>query len=180
MRQVIPEKLIDRCQSGEASAQMELYSMLFGSVYSSALRITRDSVSAQEIAQDSFLKIFRDINRYRDRLDLVVRRIAINASIDLLRRRKVIFVEFSSLCDVDNHDQEPLDDELPDTVYHDIESIKRSIDALPTGYRLVITLRLIDELSFDEIAAQMDITSSTARSQFTRARRKLIEIIKQR
>lgn len=174
MTPVITDTLIDRCHAGDSTAQMELYSLLFRSVYSSALRITHDTQSAEEITQDSFLKVFKDINKYRDRLHFAIRRIAINGSIDLLRRRRVSFVEFSSQSDVAEQ-EEPYDEE---PVAQSVDDIKRAIEELPTGYRLAITLRLIEELSFEDIASELGITASTARSQFIRAKQKLIEILR--
>ena len=173
MSSQISEKLVEQCRRGEHAAQMEFYSLLFGSVYNAALRITRNSQDAEEIAQEAFLKFFKRIDKYYDKLPHIVRRIAINGSIDLLRRRKNDFLEFSDK-------QYLVEDEAPppnEDFDADIKRIKEAIDRLPTGYRLVITLRLIEDLSFEEVAAELGITASTARSQFLRAKHRLVELL---
>lgn len=171
MTPTISEQLIDRCCKGEHQAQMELYSLLFRAVYSSALRITCNAHDAEDIAQESFLKAFRNLEKYRDGLPFILRRMAINASIDLLRKRKVSLVEMGPQHDIAQQAEDPVDTQ------QDIEAIKAAIGQLPTGYRVVITLRLIEDLSFEQIAEELQISSSTARSQFVRAKERIIEII---
>lgn len=173
MNPIIPEQLIDRCCRHESAAQMELYSLLFRSAYGSSLRILRNASDAQEIVQESFLKIFKNIEKYRSGLPYVLRRITINASIDLLRKRRVVFVEFSPHEDIAEQDSESLE-----TVEADVQAIKKAIEQLPTGYRLALTLRLIEDLSFEEIAHELGISASTARSQYARARQKTVEILR--
>lgn len=176
MTTIISDKLIKRCRRNEHTAQMELYAILFRSVYSASLRITGNTEDAQEIAQESFLKFFINIDQYYEKLPHIIRRIAINASIDMLRRRRVSFVELTPVHDRGEIDQ--ADENLLEEQQQNVAAIKASIEQLPTGYRLVITLRLIEDLSFEDIASELGITSSTARSQFTRAKQKLIDILK--
>lgn len=173
---IISDKLIKRCRRNDQTAQVELYTILFRSVYSASLRIVGNPEDAKEIAQESFLKFFNNIEQYYDKLPHIIRRISINASIDLLRKRRINFVELTPIHDRATDEQNDLDQ----TEYQqqEITAIKEAINQLSTGYRLVITLRLIEDLSFEDIASEMGITSSTARSQYTRAKQRLIEILR--
>ena len=99
--------------------------------------------------------------------------LAINASIDVIRRRRVLLV--------------PIDDNLDcaEDVYGEeeeadisVEQIQQAIAQLPDGYRTIVNLRLIEEFSFEHIAQILGIAPSTARSQFVRARKKLEILIK--
>lgn len=175
MAHTISHKLIEGCCKNEHPAQMELYSLLFGMVYGSALRILKNSHDAEEVAQEAFLRLFQNIKRYKEHIPQTVRRIAINVSIDLLRQRKVQMVELVSQYDADLNDD-------PDVEYHvklvnDIGKIKKAINMLPDGYRLVLTLRLLEDMSFGEIAELLKIAESTARSQFMRARQRVAELV---
>lgn len=166
--------LLRRCGKGESEAQMELYSMLFASIYRTSLRIVGNSADAEDVSQESFLKIFERVDRFFEQpeaLEYSLRRIAINASIDVLRRQRVQFVELSDVASVQQEDTDC------HNVEWKVEAVRAAVDRLCAGYRLVISLRLFEGLDFEEIAEQMDITASTARSQYVRARKRLLEML---
>ena len=104
-----------------------------------------------------------------------MRRIAVNAAIDIQRRRKIIFVPSDENTQPDDCKQE--DEEEYERQEIQIEQIRRHIQRLPTGYRIIITLKLLEEMTFNEIAAQLHTTASTARSQYYRGIRKLKQMV---
>lgn len=168
-------ELLRRCNEGENGAQMELYSMLFSPIYHTSLRIVGNSADAEDVAQESFLKIFERVDRFFEQpetLEYSLRRIAINASIDVLRRQRVQFVELSDVAGA--ADEEEVDRR---NVEWEVEKVRAAVDRLCHGFRLVISLRLFEGMDFEEIAEQMGITSSTARSQYVRARKRLLEML---
>lgn len=161
------------CRDNNPQAMMELYNISAKTVYNASLHIVMNEMDAEEIMQDSILKAFDNIGRFQGtEKDFVafVKKIAVNKSIDWYRKnRKEPFSDQLSAvseCDIEDVDNE---EEMRFTV----EQLKERIDLLPDGYRMVINLHLIDELSFDEIAEIMNIKASTVRSQYFRAKEKL-------
>lgn len=156
---------------------MELYDAYFGAVYRSALRVVACPDEAQEVAQDSFLKFFDRLPQYFKGGDLcvvaILRRIAINGAIDVLRRRKI---EFCSLW-VDMPGEDESQGECQTSSWS-VEQLYAAIEQLSDALRTVITLHLIEGLDFAEIAQYLSIDQSTVRSQYTRARQRLIGIMK--
>lgn len=149
---------------------MRLYDFCCDAVFNASYRIVLNTQDAEEITQDAFLKTFSSLDSFEgSERDFVayVKTIAINRSIDLFRRHsKEPFYE-----EIDNTADQIEDD----TDYEDfpIEKIKEALNNLPDGYRLAITLRLLDGMEFSEIAERMGIKESTVRSQYARGLEKL-------
>jgi RNA polymerase sigma-70 factor (ECF subfamily) len=146
-------------------------------MYNTCLRIVNDSLEAEDIMQESFLKAFDKINFYKGEVSFGawLKRIVINHSLDELRKRKL---ETSSIEDsvyeIKDEEKKGEDEEVDVKV----EEIKKAIQLLPDGYRIVLSLYLIEGYDHDEISEILNISSSTSRSQFARAKKKLIECLK--
>ncbi|MCB2195244.1 MAG: sigma-70 family RNA polymerase sigma factor [Bacteroidetes bacterium] len=173
----IHQDIIDRCKSGEQKAQFQLYKLYYKAMYNTCLRIVNDSLEAEDIMQESFLKAFDKINFYKGEVSFGawLKRIVINHSLDELRKRKL---ETSSIEDsvyeIKDEEKKGRDEEIEVKV----EEIKEAIQLLPDGYRIVLSLYLIEGYDHDEISEILNISSSTSRSQFARAKKKLIECLK--
>ncbi len=158
---------------------MEFYALFHKGIYNSCLRILNDSMDAEEVMQETLIKFFdrvEDFNLPYADLERKLKRIAINASIDVLRQRKVFFTPIDE--NFDCVDAEPEQPENPAGEIT-IDMVQDAIQILPNGYRMIVNLRLIEDMSFEQIADTLHITSSTARSQFVRARKKLVTLIKE-
>lgn len=169
--------ILERARKGSQESLMRLYDFCCDTVYNASYRIVLNAQDAEEITQDAFLKTFENLDSFRgSERDFVafVKTIAINKSIDLFRKHaKEPFYE-----EIDNTADRIEDD---DTDFEDfpIEKIKEALNTLPDGYRLTITLRLIDGMEFSEIAETMGIKESTVRSQYARGLEKLrVESVK--
>ncbi len=162
--------ILDRARKGMQDSLMRLYDLCCDAVFNASYRIVLNTQDAEEITQDAFLKTFSSLDSFEgSERDFVayVKTIAINRSIDLFRRHsKEPFYE-----EIDNTADQIEDD----TDYEDfpIEKIKEALNNLPDGYRLTITLRLLDGMEFSEIAEKMGIKESTVRSQYARGLEKL-------
>ena len=162
--------ILDRARKGMQDSLMRLYDLCCDAVFNASYRIVLNTQDAEEITQDAFLKTFSSLDSFEGtERDFVayVKTIAINRSIDLFRRHsKEPFYE-----EIDNTADQIEDD----TDYEDfpIEKIKEALNNLPDGYRLTITLRLLDGMEFSEIAERMGIKESTVRSQYARGLEKL-------
>lgn len=165
--------LVDDCRSGNRKAQFELYKLYANAMYNVALRIVNDDAEAEDVLQEAFLDAFSRIADFRQEstFGLWLKQIVINRAINFLRKRKA---ELVSLDEVEIAD-EPTDDESETTLK--VESIKAAINELPDGYRLVLTLYLFEGYDHEEIAHILKISENTSRSQYSRAKRKLNEIL---
>lgn len=170
------DDIMNQCRKGERRAQLEFYMMFHKSVYNSCYRILGNRQEAEEIMQDSFLKVLDKTELLQeDAVDMekILKRIAINASIDCCRKRKVRWVELE-----DKHAEIP-DEGTEEVLQNEIrlEAIERMMPLLPEGYRVVLSLHLIEGMDYAEIAGQLKVEPSTVRSQFTRAKQRLVHLI---
>ena len=175
----IHQDIIDRCKSGEHKAQFQLYKLYYKAMYNTCLRIVNDSLEAEDIMQESFLKAFEKINFYKGEVSFGawLKRIVVNHSLDELRKRRLIT---DSIEDSVYEIKEEEEEENNKDIQWKIEEIKKEINNLPDGYRIVISLYLIEGYDHDEISEIMNISSSTSRSQCARAKKKLIERLKEK
>lgn len=166
--------LVERCKKADTKAQFELYRLYSGAVYSTCLRIVGRAAEAEDLMQDVFLKAFSKISSFKAEQSFGswIKRIAINHAIDSIRVKKIKFKEMDAE-KVNCTDEDEMIDELE--FEQRIQEVKNKILDLDEGYRLVLSLNLIEGFSHDEIAKMLGITPSTSRSQLSRAKKKLLE-----
>jgi RNA polymerase sigma factor (sigma-70 family) len=176
----IHQDLIDGCKSGDQKAQFSIYKLYYKAMYNTSLRIVNDTMEAEDIMQESFLSAFEKIETYSGVVSFGawLKKIVINRSLDALNRRKAIFE------DIDSH-VGLRDDSYDDTAYNQevdlkVAEVKEAIEKLPDGYRVILSLYLLEGYDHDEIAEILSISSSTSRSQLSRAKQKLIGELKKR
>jgi RNA polymerase sigma factor (sigma-70 family) len=175
----IHQEYIDKCRKGDRNAQFEIYRLYYKSMYNSSLRIVKDAREAEDIMQESFLSAFVKINTYSGKVSFGawLKKIVINNSLDALKKKKILTQE--------------LNEDIPEAVLKDeeheedfanirIEDIRDTIFNLPDGYRVVLSLHLLEGYDHEEIAEILGIRSSTSRSQFIRAKQKLLQILKKK
>lgn len=172
--------LIVRCQNGERSAFHEVYQLYAKAMFHAALRILNNKDEAEEVLQDSFLKAFTKIDTYNKNFAFGawLKRIVINGSLDVLKKRKIVFVPLDDLHHLQNEDQETESDEHAGL--YNVDSIKKSIRELPDGYRTILSLYVFEEYTHKEIAMALNISEGTSKSQYNRAKKKLIELLKEK
>ncbi|MFT4565292.1 MAG: RNA polymerase sigma factor (sigma-70 family) [Saprospiraceae bacterium] len=168
------KELIESCKRGSRHAQQELYEQYKDAMYNVAYRMTQNTHDAEDILVSSFTDVFRNINSYDFRATpgAWIKRIVINNSITHLNKKKVDLVFFEVQPEVV---EEP-HLEVEELVSTDL--IKDCITELPDGYRTVLTLYLIEGYDHNEIGTVLGVTTATSKSQYSRARKKLKEIIK--
>jgi RNA polymerase sigma factor (sigma-70 family) len=169
----IHKALIDRCRVGDQKAQFELYKMYYKSMYNVSLRILGNSTDAEDAMQEAFLSAFRNMGSYEGKVSFGawLRKIVINRSLDNLKKRKVKFEE------VTEKNAGPAEDgTYPGEV--DVKRIHQAIQSLPDGYRVVLTLHLIEGYDHEEISRILQISNSASRTQYLRAKNRLKEILK--
>jgi len=150
----------------------ELYQLHYRRIYNTCLRIIGDSMDAEEVMHDVFLKSFDNIDNLQDEKAFYSwsQSIAIRTAIDRARKTKPVFESVDNLSIANEEPEEEL--------HLTVESIKRELNNLPDGYRIVLSMRLFEECEFEEIAQVLQIKESTVRSQYVRGRDKLAKMLK--
>lgn len=172
----INEKLINACKKGNSKAQIELYKQYAKAMYNASFRILKDSAEAEDAMQEGFLKAFQNIETYSGTVSFGawLKKIIVNTSLDLLRKRKIEFEDIDTVY-LGDHYEDSYEDE--NEIEYKVEQVRHAIFSLPDGYRVVMTLYLLEGYDHEEIAEILGITASTSRSQLARARKKLIELL---
>ena len=175
--QNIHQPIIDRCLTGDSSAQYELYKLYSKAMYNTCLRITASEMDAEDVLQDSFLSAFRNLKNYKGTAAFGswLKRIVVNNAINLVKKRRL---DFESVDDIGQFDDRASETEHRDITY-DVAIVNEGISRLPDGYRLVLTLYLIEGYDHKEIGEVLGITESTSKSQFNRSKKRLKEILKE-
>jgi RNA polymerase sigma factor (sigma-70 family) len=169
----IHQELLDLCREGNQKAQFQLYKLYYKPMYSVSLRIVNDETEAEDVMQEAFLKAFRKMDTYLGEVSFGawLKKIVVNRSLDHLKKRRIRFEEMSGKTMAIPDD----DDEVGEP---DVESIKKAIRSLPDGYRTVLSLYLIEGYDHDEISQILGISNSASRTQYSRAKSKLRELLK--
>jgi RNA polymerase sigma factor (sigma-70 family) len=172
----INHKLIDLCLKGDKKAQFELYNKYAKAMYNTCFRILKDSAEAEDTMQEGFLKAFQNIATYSRTVSFGawLKKIIINCSLDVLRKNKIEFENIDEIRVAEKVDDESEDESI---VNFKVEQVKKAITLLPDGYRIVLTLYLIEGYDHDEISDITGISASTSRSQLARAKKKLLELL---
>ena len=163
--------VLERARKGRQESLMRLYDLCCDAVFNASYRIVLNAQDAEEITQDAFLKTFANLDSFSGserEFVAYVKTIAINKSIDLFRKhsREPFYEEIDNTAD-------RIDDDDTDFEDFPIEKIKEALNNLPDGYRLTITMRLIEGMEFSQIAERLEIKESTVRSQYARGLEKL-------
>jgi RNA polymerase sigma-70 factor (ECF subfamily) len=168
------DRLIEKCRHGNRPAQLALYEKYARRLYNACLRITGNMQEAEEAMQDSFLKVFTRLEQYQDGqcFEAWMYRIAIHTAIDYVRRHTPEWEELSG-----NY-AEPVEEEPDDEdIEYTVTQIKEGAKKLPAGYRAVLSLYLFEGYDMEEISAILNIQPASVRTQYMRAKRKLLDII---
>jgi RNA polymerase sigma-70 factor (ECF subfamily) len=167
------KKLIDACLHGDSGAQRRIFEQYQAQLFPVCLRYARDRPEAQDMLQEAFLVIFRDLGQYKGNgpLGAWLQRVTVRVALQNLRRKNPLrFAE--------DYDQLPPNtcDFNPDTELNG-EAILHMVQQLPPGYRAVFNLRCVEGFEYAEIATELGIAESSVRSQYTRACKQLRSMV---
>lgn len=173
---ITAENLVERCKHGDAAGYQLLYDQYADAMYNTALRILNNSADAEDILQESFIDAFGSLHNFQNRSSFGawLKKIVIFKSINKIKRNKIRWVDIEQ-ADVYGIRLENDYDEK-DHVFR-VEEIKKAIELLPDGYRTVLCLYLMENHTHEEIATLLGISHATVRTQYMRARKKLLDII---
>lgn len=164
-------KLIEACKKGDSKAQVEIYERYYKAMYNIALRIINDTAEAEDVMQESFLSAFQKLETFSGTVTFGawLKKIVINRALDAIKGRKTLI----SLEHVPELTEESGGDSYLDYRELNIDMVKQAMYALPDGYRVVLSLYLVEGYDHDEISEILGITNATSRTQYHRARKQL-------
>ncbi|MBT8310037.1 MAG: sigma-70 family RNA polymerase sigma factor [Flavobacteriaceae bacterium] len=171
--------IIEQCKRNDRKAQLKLYNQYCNGMYVVANRFVKDSMEAEDIVQESFIKAFKRLDQFKGEVSFGawLKRIVINASIDVLKARKQRMVDLEDVhlkvVDASTDDNWMVDDAIS------ITEIKAAIESLPEKYKYVVMLFLIEGYDHKEISEILKISQVASRTQLSRGKVKLKELLKQ-
>ena len=171
--------LVVECKQGSKKASYELYRLYSKAMLNVAFRIVGNIAEAEDVLQEAFLDAFNKLKDFRQdtTFGLWLKQIVVNRSINLLRKRRLELIELEGDHLENIPDEEPESDE---DVQYQVALVKEGMKQLPDGYRVVLSLYLLEGYDHEEIGQILNITENTSRTQFLRAKRKLMEILKRK
>jgi len=169
------KELVEKSKLGDRVSQYKLYELYVDAMYNVSMRMMKIKEDAEDVVQDSFIEAFNNMAsfRYESTFGSWLKRIVVNKSINQLKKKKIPVVSIEKemyhiKADVENEDASLLD----------VKKIIKGIELLPVGYQQIINLYLIEGYDHVEISEILGISNSTSKSQYHRAKKRLIEIIK--
>ncbi|WP_316796446.1 RNA polymerase sigma factor [Pedobacter agri] len=171
------DELIAMCREGDEIGYAGLYKKYSKSVYNSIHRFVLHTADAEDILQETFVSVFRDITQLDHVLNVGawVKRIAVNKSISHLRKSKI---QFSDLVFTEIEAEQDYNIQQDRLFENRLEDVKTAISQLPDGYRSVVTLYVYEKLSHEEIGKMLGISANTVRTHYHRAKKKILVTLK--
>lgn len=173
---VSEEKLIKGCQKGKKEYQQALYDKYCDGMYLVALRYSKMQQEAEDIIQEAFIKVFKNINNFRKDSSLAywIKRIVVNTALNH-QRSKLYLYPMVDVNDLDDwSEKESVISELG------YEELLDMIRELPSGCQVIFNLFAIEGYKHHEIAEKLQISEGTSKSQYSRAKSLLAEKVIQR
>jgi RNA polymerase sigma factor (sigma-70 family) len=178
--------LIDKAvQQKDQQAYATLMKRYKKAVYFMILKMIRDADDAEDLTMEAFAKAFKNLERFKKdyTFSTWLFRIATNNAIDFIRKKKLKTMSLNHTLSDDSGNAVTIDIEDDDNNPQDvfirtqrIEMVRIFVDKLPAKYRKLVQLRYFDELSYEEIAVELDKPLGTVKAQLHRSRELLFEI----
>lgn len=166
--------LVEKSKTGDRNSQYQLYELYVDAMYNISMRMVGIKEDAEDVVQDSFIEAFKNLHsfKYESTFGSWLKRIVINKSINHLKVKRI------SLTPIENHEYYLNEEKEESFEEVDLIKVKKGIEKLPNGYKQIISLYLIEGYDHNEIGEILEVTTSTSKSQYHRAKKKLVEIIK--
>lgn len=171
-------RLVKLARKGDQGAFAELVDLYKDKLYHLGYRMLSNRHEAEDVVQETFLRVHKNWNRYDDKqkFSTWIYRIATNLCIDRLRKRKPSYyldAEMNEQDGLDGYTLIPGDERTPETEYllsETQQTIHQAIEGLPAKYKSVIVLRYLQELSLQEISEVLDMPVTTVKTRVHRGR----------
>lgn len=157
--------LIKRAAEGDDAAFKGIYDQISGKMYSLCLRYATSKDEANDFFQDGFIKLYRNLSAFRNdgSFEGWARRIFVTTCLDELKKKRIPFADLDESINIKGSETSVLD-----KLSHD--QLMKIITDLPSGYRTIINLYVIEDYSHKEIGEMLGITESGSKSKLHKAR----------
>ena len=175
-KQKVELRLLNGCLAGNRIAQEELYDYFSSTMFGICLRYSADYHTAEDLLQEGFVKVFRNLHKYRGdgSFEGWIRRIFVNTAIENYRKvnNGVRIIELDCLYN------QPIEA----NVLHELaaEDLMRLVQKLPHGYRMAFNLYCIEGYTHKEIAEKLSVSEGTSKSQLARSKTYLKKLVQER
>lgn len=168
------EAILKGCLSNDATAQRELYNKYSSKMLAVCYRYAHNREDAEDMLQEGFIKVFLQVHTFENRgaFEGWIRRIVVHTCINILKKNK----KFNESVDIIHATSIQVREESVSAIIQ-AKQVVECIRMLPIGYRTVLNLYAVEGYSHREIAGMLDIEESTSRSQYTRAKAMLEDIL---
>jgi len=177
---IVSTDIIKLCKQNNRKAQLQLYNKYCNGMYCIAKRFITNTAEAEDVVQESFIKAFSKLHQFKGDVTFGawLKRIVINKSIDHLKLKKQRLVELDEVhlkvVDTTDNNKWLVEDDTT------LDDIKRAIERLPDKYKYVVMLFLIEGYDHQEIAEILNISAVASRTQLSRGKIKLQDLLKQK
>lgn len=176
MKNALLQEVLTRCKRGNSDAQRALFDYAHVRLLQVCARYARDRPEAQDMLQEAFITIFRDLPQYNGSgsFDGWMHRVTVRTALRFLRRKHALrFAE----------ELTPLAEDCTQVIHPDQELggevLLLMVRQLPPGYRSIFNMHCIEGWSYPEIAAEFSIAEASVRSQYARACKLLRKMVEQ-
>lgn len=172
----IHKNIIEACKNGDERQKYRLYQLYSKAMFNVCYRMMNNREEAEDMLQEAFTQAFLKLDsfRYESAFGAWLKRIVINTCINSKNKRKV---ELKFIDEMHHFDQPVQQDNDEEEVQLTVAGITKAMEKLPEGGRIIFSLYLLEGYDHGEIAQILNITESTSKSQFMRAKRRIIEIL---
>jgi len=169
----IHKEIIELCKAGNSKAQHELYILYARGMFNICYRMMNNKEEAEDLLQESFAEAFHRLDsfRFESSFGAWLKRITINKCINTLKKKRAQLIAMEDLPELPETESEQ---EIPGLT---VEKVQRALEKLPEGYRVIFSLYLLEGYDHAEISGIMGITEATSKSQYSRAKQRIKEII---
>ncbi len=145
-------------------------------MFNVSMRITNDYAEAEDALQEAFISAFKNLHSFKAEASFGswLKKIVVNAAINAIRKRREELVPLD-----ERTVAEAADEVQEDETEWQVDKVRRAIQHLPDGYRVVLSLYLLEGYDHAEIGEILGVSESTSKSQYSRARKKLLEIMRE-
>lgn len=180
-------ELIDSALEGDEKAYADLMEKYRKSVYHTILKMVRNVDDAEDLTIEAFAKAFKNLEKFKKdyTFSTWLFRVATNNCIDFIRKKKLDTMSINADITKDDGDSisidikdKNLDPQEEAIKSQKIELVRKFVNLLPAKYQKLVKLRYFEELSYDEIAKELDAPLGTVKAQLHRARELLYDLVK--
>ena len=172
----ISRDIVERSKKGNRQAQYQLYKLYSRAMFNICYRMMNDRSDAEDLLQESFTEAFRRLDSFRHEstFGAWLKMIVVNKCINEIKRKKAQLEFFDDMSPFE--EEEDLSDDQETGLSPD--RIKKAMEDLPKGSRMIFSLYLLEGYDHQEISQILNISESNSKTQYMRAKQRIKEILK--